>query len=101
VLGDHHQSVVCKQPVVDDYLRQWFRREVRQRNGNDEFPYGLSIQRKKDKYTSPEIQNEILSIISDQIIRSLAAEIRHSHLRNYLFSNHIYLCFVDILLSFI
>ena len=42
-------------------------------------PYGLSIQRKKDKYTSPEIQNEILSIISDQIIRSLAAEIRHSH----------------------
>ena len=39
----------------------------------------VSIQRKKDKYTSPEIQNEILSIMSDQIIRSLAAEIRHSH----------------------
>ena len=37
------------------------------------------LQRKKDKYTSPEIQNEILSIMSDKVIRSLADEIRHSH----------------------
>jgi hypothetical protein len=37
VLGDHHQSIVCRQQVVDDYLRQWFHRQVRQRNENDEF----------------------------------------------------------------
>ncbi|CAG2184616.1 unnamed protein product [Mytilus edulis] len=37
------------------------------------------LQRKTDRYTSPEIQNEIISIMSDQVVRSLATEIRQSN----------------------
>ena len=37
------------------------------------------LEKKKDKYVSPQIQNEILGVISTTVLKEIASAIRHAH----------------------